>query len=263
MKRVLLTGAGGHVARAFIAAHGDRYHLRLFAKTPVPGAREMVVGDVRRREDLAGAARGVDAILHLAALTTDKKGVTDAEYFETNVGGTLNALEAAVHNGVEKFVYGSSVCAVGFRASSRVVLETDRCEPSDGMYGMSKYLSERLCESYARGRGLSAICLRTAMVVPQHPAPPRPSADAVGWCGAVHLDDVVEAYRLALDNEAVRYGVYHIAAEGPHSKFDVSQAKAALGYQPRHTLDGPAAPVARRLVERILRKAKGALDLNL
>jgi uronate dehydrogenase len=235
MKQILITGASGYVGRAFIKAHGARYRVRTFGRTPVEGV-EFFSGDIRSLDDLARASEGVDVVLHLAAATTDGTGISDEEYFRTNTVGTFNVLEAAARCGVKKVVYGSSVCAVGFRATPKLIMEDAPCEPSDGMYGMSKYLSERLCACYAENRGLKAICLRTAMVVPQHKVDVPANPLAKHWLGAVHIDDVVEAFRLAIDNDKIDFGIFHICADNPKAKFDISRAKKILGFSPRHNL---------------------------
>ena len=234
MKRILITGSSGYVGKAFISAHSNRYKLRLFGRTAVAGDDEFVPGDVRNFADVNRAAQDVDCIIHLAAVTTDRTGITDLDYFENNTAGTLNVLEAAVRNKGSKVVYGSSVCAVGFRATSKLIMETDNCKPSDGMYGYSKYLSERLCEYYAKKYGISIICLRTAMVVPQHELilPKNPFTSR--WLGVVHIEDVIEAYRLAIESEGIRFDVFHIAADNPYAKFDITRAKNILGYRPKH-----------------------------
>ncbi|MDD5629812.1 MAG: NAD(P)-dependent oxidoreductase [Elusimicrobia bacterium] len=258
MRHILITGGSGYVGKAFIAAFGRHYRLRLFSRTPAQEGMDCTPGDIRRFDDVLRASRGVDAILHLAALTTDDKDVKDAEFFETNTVGTFNVLEAAVQNKVKKVVYGSSVCAVGFRGTPRLILETDRCEPTDGMYGYSKYLSERLCECYAERHKTDIICLRTAMVVPQHElaAPANPLARH--WLGAVHIDDVVEALRLALDNTSIHFGVFHVATGNPHSKFDIRRARRLLGYAPKHDLEEFIRRPPGGLVKRLAGKARDA-----
>src|SRR3990172_5834559 len=119
MKRVLLTGSSGYIGGAFINTFGSNYRLRLFGRTFPQGNYEFVQGDIKNLDDMVKACKGVDIILHLAAVTTDKKGVTDLEYFESNTVGTFNVLEAAARCKVKKVVYGSSVCAVGFRATPK------------------------------------------------------------------------------------------------------------------------------------------------
>ncbi|MBI2414037.1 MAG: NAD(P)-dependent oxidoreductase [Deltaproteobacteria bacterium] len=251
MKTVLITGASGYVGKAFLAAFGRNYKFRVFGRTPVEGF-EFFKGDIKSLEDLESATKGADAVLHLAAATTDGTGITDYEYFQTNTVGTFNLLEAAARNKVPKVVYGSSVCAVGFRATPRLVMETDKCSPSDGMYGYSKYLSEQLCECYASTRGIRIIALRTAMVVPQHKitAPANPLARH--WLGAVHIEDVLQAFRLAIDNDGIAYGVYHVAADNPASKFDISKARSELGYRPAHDLKELTSPGAIKAARALL-----------
>ncbi|MBI5643012.1 MAG: NAD(P)-dependent oxidoreductase [Deltaproteobacteria bacterium] len=241
MKTILITGASGYVGKAFLKAYGRDYRFRVFGRTAVEG-HEFFKGDIKNIADLAEAMKGVDAVVHLAAATTDGTGISDTEYFQTNTVGTFNVLEAAAKNGVKKVVYGSSVCAVGFRATPKLVMETDRCEPSDGMYGYSKYLSERLCECYAGKYGMKIIALRTAMVVPQHKIVAPANPFAAHWLGAVHIEDVLQAYRLAVDNETLGFEVFHIASGSPYSKFDINRAKEALGYRPAHNFSDIARP---------------------
>jgi len=250
MKHILITGASGYVGKAFIKAHGSKYRLRLFGRTQVKG-HEFFEGDLKSLEDLERACAGMDAVLHLAAATTDGTSISDEEYFHVNTVGTFNVLEAAARCKVKKVVYGSSVCAVGFRATPKLIMETDRCEPSDGMYGMSKYLSERLCECFAEKYGMSVICLRTAMVVPQHEIAAPANPFAAHWLGAVHIDDVVEAFRLALDNETVRFDIFHVCADNPKAKFDITKAKGILGFSPVHNLSDITRPGAASMAKAV------------
>ena len=70
MKTILITGASGYVGKAFLSAHSRDYKFRVFGRTPVEGF-EFFKGDIKSLEDLESAMKGVDAVLHLAAATTD------------------------------------------------------------------------------------------------------------------------------------------------------------------------------------------------
>lgn len=257
MKKILITGASGYVGKAFLKAYGREYNFRVFGRTPVEGSFEFVQGDIRNVKDVLKVTQDVEIIIHLAAITTDSKNVKDIDFFEINVLGTFNVLEAAVKNKVSNVVYSSSVCAVGFRSTPKLIMETDRCIPSDGMYGYSKYLSERLCEYYAEKHGINVICLRTAMVVPQHKLVIPSNPFASRWLGAVHIEDVVEAFRLAIENENVCFDIFHIAADSPYSKFDITKAKNILGYKPKQNFGEVARPGTIGKAKALIRTALG------
>lgn len=236
MKTILITGASGFVGKAFLKARGADYKIRVFGRKPIEGY-EFVQGDIKNREDIERAAKGADAILHMAAATTSTKGATDSDYVETNVLGTLNVLEAAARNNVKKVVYCSSVCAVGFRPTPVLIKETDRPDPSDGMYGYSKYIGEILCQRYSERCGINIICLRVCMVYPLHEFAVPLNPFHPHWLGSVHIDDVVQAFRLAIEDEKVRFDVFHVASGSPHSKFDISKARSVLGYEPKNNFE--------------------------
>jgi nucleoside-diphosphate-sugar epimerase len=80
------------------------------------------------------------------------------------------------------------------------------------------------------------------------------------WLGAVHIEDVVEACRLALENTDIRFNVFHIAADGPAAKFDISKAKAMLGYKPKHRLSESARPSSLQFMKGLISRARGALQ---
>ncbi|MBF0231822.1 MAG: NAD(P)-dependent oxidoreductase [Desulfamplus sp.] len=263
MKKILITGATGYVGKAFLGAYGRDYNFRFFGRTSVDG-HEFVQGDIKNLLDLVQVMEGVDTIIHLAAATTDGTGRTDEDYFQTNTVGTFNVLEAAARSGVKKVVYGSSVCAVGFWPTPKLIMEKANCVPSEGMYGYSKYLSERLCEFYAGKGGMKIICLRLAMVVPQHEIVAPVNPFAAHWLGAVHIEDVLKALKLAVENETIGFGIFHIATDSLYSKFDITMAKEALGYRPKHNLSDIVRPglkkTAETLAKMILRIIRRVAD---
>jgi UDP-N-acetylglucosamine 4,6-dehydratase/5-epimerase len=103
------------------------------------------LGDVRRRESIDKAMKGVDFVFHAAAL----KQVPSCEFFpmeavETNVVGSFNVLESAIAHRV-----GKVVC-----------LSTDKAVYPINAMGITKALMEKIAQSFARNLsvGETLIC---------------------------------------------------------------------------------------------------------
>jgi len=73
--KVLVTGAGGNLARVVVPALAAAGHTpRLLDFRPIDTAHELLQGDVRNPNDLARAVDGVDAVVHAAALHGIRRG---------------------------------------------------------------------------------------------------------------------------------------------------------------------------------------------
>ncbi|MBZ5545215.1 MAG: NAD-dependent epimerase/dehydratase family protein [Acidobacteriia bacterium] len=117
---ILLTGATGYlgsqIARELIA---QRRPFRVLGRdpsrlpfNPAEVGCEVVSGDVRDLSALREAVRGVDAVIHTAALV--KIWVPDRRHFwQTNVQGLITLLREAAEAGVRRIVYTSSFIALG------------------------------------------------------------------------------------------------------------------------------------------------------
>ena len=101
-------------------------------------------GDVRDEALLAQAARGQEAVFHLAASVGNKRSIdnplTDADI---NVLGTLKVLEAARAAGCRKVVFSSSAGIFG-ELKTLPIAEDHPVEP-DSPYGCTKLCAEKLC----------------------------------------------------------------------------------------------------------------------
>jgi nucleoside-diphosphate-sugar epimerase len=241
LKKIFITGATGYIGNALITEFAGKYSFRAYGRSKPNLPAEYCKGDINNLEEVIKASSEMDAIIHAAALTTDNPDIVDAEYIKTNIVGTYNILEAALKNNIKKVVFLSSVCAVGFRDHSLPVREDEKCNPTQGMYGFSKMAGEELCKYYSERYDMRVLCVRPAIVIPQHEfiAPPK---GAVPWISFVDIEDVLQEISLALENETIKYGIFHAAPDSKFSTFDVSIAKKVLGYKPKHNFETETRP---------------------
>ena len=123
-----------------------------------PNKIELVVGDIRDENVCLSAAKGVEAIIHLAANTGVLPSVQDPKLdCITNVLGTLNLLEAARHNGVKKFIFASSGAPIG---ECEPPIHEEMAPHPVSPYGASKLAGEGYCSAYCRSYSIETICLR-------------------------------------------------------------------------------------------------------
>jgi len=165
-KTVLVTGATGSFGTAFMRAVLERYDvasIRAFsrdelkqselARTITDSRLRLLIGDVRDRDRLRVATRGVDVIVHAAAL----KQVPACEYnpfeaVQTNVIGAENVVAAAIDNDVPV----------------TIALSTDKAVNPVNLYGATKLCAEKIVAqamAYAAGTHAKFASVRYGNVV--------------------------------------------------------------------------------------------------
>jgi len=126
---------------------------------PVRADIELIEGDIRSYHTVAHAVKGVEAILHQAALPSVPRSINDPiTTNDVNVGGTLNLLDAARGAGVRRIVMASSSSVYG---------DTPELPKHEGMtpnplspYAVSKLTGEHYMRVFHRLYGLETIALR-------------------------------------------------------------------------------------------------------
>jgi len=166
---VLVTGAAGLVGRRLVAdlmALGCRVRgVDRSPADPPHGTRyEHIVGDLCGPHIANRACRGVDALVHCAAVQYHDRipAWSRAAHFQQNVVAGAALAAAAEAAGVARIVYVSSDMAYGVPDTSPLP-ETHECRPA-GPYGRSKLECERiLCA--ARRRGARVAILRPRLII--------------------------------------------------------------------------------------------------
>jgi nucleoside-diphosphate-sugar epimerase len=166
----LVTGASGflgaHVCRAWAASgRAVRGLYRRPPLEPIPGVEAAICAGLDDRAGLRAALVGVNTVVHLAArvhVMHDTASDPLGEFRRVNVEGTRVLLEEAIAAGVERFVFVSSIKAMG-EASDELWTEATPARPVDP-YGVSKLEAELLVREVAGSAGLHAPILRLPLM---------------------------------------------------------------------------------------------------
>ncbi|MBX3014611.1 MAG: NAD(P)-dependent oxidoreductase [Caldilineaceae bacterium] len=154
----------GHTVRGLIWEQ-DRRSEKL-AGLPV----ELIEGTITNRAEVEQAVAGVDAICHLAAAFQGGGPFTNEQYFEINVRGTFNLLEAArqAAKPLQQFFYASTDAIyekyLPGGLADPIREDTMKIAPG-GQYALTKYLGEELALGYQRNYGLPVTVFRFALAV--------------------------------------------------------------------------------------------------
>ena len=194
---------------------------------------------------LEGALRGCDGVVHLAARTHRGDAADPAAlplYRETNVALTEALLRCAVRAGVRRFLFLSSIKAVGEGAGSPYD-ESSPCAPEDA-YGISKREAE---EAVGAAEDLETVVLR----IPLAYGPgvkgnfrrlletvargtPLPLGSIRNARSLVSSQNLAEAVRTCLLHPAAAGKTFHVAdREAPSTPELVRALAEALGVPPR------------------------------
>jgi len=144
---VLVTGASGLLGGAVAELLRTKgHHVRTFQRRASNGATDEVLGSLTDQGAVNRAAKGMDAVIHLAAKVSFT-GDWD-EFVSTNIVGTRNLLQAAQESGVSDFVFVSSPSVAHFGAAlAGAPAGTADPERARGFYARSKAAAELIALS--------------------------------------------------------------------------------------------------------------------
>lgn len=120
---------------------------------------QLIEGDIRKLEDCQNAVKGIDFVLHQAALGSVPRSIKDPiTTNDVNVSGFLNMLVAARDAKVKRFVYAASSSTYG--DSQGLPKVEDVIGKPLSPYAITKYVNELYAEIFSRTYGLETIGLR-------------------------------------------------------------------------------------------------------
>ncbi|MEF7617177.1 SDR family oxidoreductase [Aquincola sp. MAHUQ-54] len=144
----------------FATGHPRNLALATAGLSEAPGARwHFIEGDIRDQATCHAACRGVDVVLHQAALGSVPRSLQDPVTTNgVNIDGFLHMLVAARDAGVKRFVYAASSSTYGDHPGLPKV--EDRIGKPLSPYAVTKYVNELYADVFGRSYGTESIGLR-------------------------------------------------------------------------------------------------------
>ncbi len=174
--KVLVTGANGFLANNVIRELNKRSVAVRALVRPAANIHpladlnaEIFRGDFTNRESADSAVDGCDAVMHLAADTSQNYSANNFN-LECNVNGTRNLIESSVQHKIRRFIYVSTA-----NAFAHGTMETpgDECSPfrypfTESGYAVSKLRAQELVLSYSTGNQTDIIVLNPTFMIGPH-----------------------------------------------------------------------------------------------
>jgi nucleoside-diphosphate-sugar epimerase len=217
--RVLVTGGAGDLGSLLIPTlvqQGCSVRV-LDLAAPLAENVEYISGSIVDRKLVQKAVEEVDLIIHIAAwhgyheFTCSK---SDAEFFDVNMTGTFNLLDACQQSGCKKFLFISSTSV----------------DEWPGIYGMTKQLGEDMVRGYAQRFEMQSLSLRPRAFIPWWNKQVYNSyLEWARWFsgGAVYIGDVKQAVQLGAEFLVEKDGKFYdsIEIDGRHDFSEMEKSQ--------------------------------------
>ncbi len=167
---ILVTGGAGYIGSHFIHALRELPEAAIAVVDNFCQSRHNIMShprivyhqaDLRDRQGLIEIFQQVrpNIVAHFAALASVPESVAKPfEYYQTNLVGGLNLLEAMKSSGTNKIIFSSSAAVYG-EPEAEVIREDHPKQPTNP-YGYTKLAFERMLEDFHRAYGLNSISFR-------------------------------------------------------------------------------------------------------
>ncbi len=253
MSIYLVTGGAGFIGSSMVEALLERGHTVRVVDNLTSGRRENLQRlsgpldvaelDINETEALTKAMRGVEIVIHLAALASVQASMRDPlRTHHVNATGTLSVLIAARDAKARRVLYAGSSAAYGDADIATEILPPKPLSP----YGAAKLSGEMYCAAFANAYGLETVILRYfnifgprqdpaseyAAVVPRfitgllRGVPPTIYGDGQQTRDFTYVGNVVHANLLAAAADPARVSgeTFNIATGNPLTLLDLTAA---------------------------------------
>ena len=168
LTKIGITGASGFVGRALTnRLRGDGYELLDLGRRNTVDGSDFCQFDIRDQFDVTNHLYGTDVVVHCAARAHVMKEQSErslSAYLKYNTEATLRLAEQAASAGVSRFIYLSSVKALGESTTGLKPYRYDSELGPEDAYGTSKAYAERGLLEIAKTSGMEVTIIRPPLV---------------------------------------------------------------------------------------------------
>jgi len=231
---ILVTGGSGMLGQAVVEdlqRHGYSVISADLKPSPATSSVRTVQADLTDLGQVYGAATGVDAIVHLAAMPAPHKHPPEV-VFKTNVISTYNVLQTAGTLGIKRVVIASSLSALGLAYNTHPIelsyFPIDEAHPllAQDEYGISKVLGESMADGFTRRYPeLSITSFRFPFMAASKILPQKieywynnPDTGAKILWSYLDVVDAAAVIRLALQTAISGHEIFYVAAPDTFAK---------------------------------------------
>jgi len=169
MGRFLVTGGAGFIGSHIVEELVKHKHSvrvldnfssgKLENIKPFLNKISLIKGDIRSKAVCLKAVRGIEFVLHQAALRSVPKSMNNPlEYNDVNISGTLNMLQASSVSKIKSFVFASSSSVYG--DVSKFPEKESFVPKPISPYALTKLTGEHYCNIFSLYHGLNTVALR-------------------------------------------------------------------------------------------------------
>lgn len=254
---ILITGGTGYLGgriSAFLAGQLP-FLLRLTTLEPADGPAEVTVMDLLNTEQVEQACQGVRYVIHLAAMNEIDSGRDPAGAVKVNTQGTVNLLQAAQKQGVQRFIYFSTAHIYG--APLQGYIDENTMPRPVHPYAITHKAAE---DFVLASREMEPVVIRlsNAIGTPTHPEVDRWTlvvndlcrqavtrgamelkSSGLQWRDFIAMSDVCRAvlHLLQMSAGQLAHGIFNLGGENPVQIYEIARmiarrCHALLGFEP-------------------------------
>lgn len=231
MKKILITGGFGKIAKHFVQNFDYKYQItaadiRINHGTFTDKV-QIEEADLMDFSVCSKLCREIDTVIHLAGIV-DPFSESD-KILENNIKMTQNIFKAAIKAKCQRVIFASSAQTIESYPPDVQVNKNMPVRPKN-VYGVSKCFGEALAAYHAYNNGISAICLRIgAYEFPKD----FTEMNARDLSAFLHPDDFNQLLIGCIETENIKYEILNAISDNRYKRLDITETREKVGYRPK------------------------------